>query len=303
MTTPCSAPVALPPPLPPGATIAVVSPSGNPDPRRLAAGFGLVESWGYRLRRMPHLCARHRYTAGTVAERRADLVAALTDPGVDAVWFARGGYGTVHLLDALPYGVLDGRPLLGFSDATALFAACWGRGGRPVHAPVLHSLADHVDAASLAATRRFLQEGGPAELPGRHLRGPAVAVEGPVVGGNLCVLASLVGTPWALDARGCILVLEEINEAPYKLDRLLTQLLAAGALDGVVGVALGSITGAWMPPQADWTVEDVVLDVLSPLADRGVPIVGGLPVGHGAQNHPWVHGARGVLHPEGLRVG
>jgi muramoyltetrapeptide carboxypeptidase len=288
------------PRLPPGSTIAVVAPSGVHDSRRLAASIGLIQSWGYRVRRMPNLGARHRYTAGTRDQRAADLYAALTAPDVQAVWFARGGYGTVHLLDGLPSDKLDDRLIMGFSDATALFSVLVRHGAHAVHGPVLHSLADHVDAASLEATRTFLQTGRPVILSGEHLAGPALEVEGPVVGGNLCVLASLAGTPHALDARGCILVLEEVNEAPYKLDRLLTQLILSGGLDGVRGVALGSITGAWMPPGADWTAQDVVVELLRPL---GLPVIGGLPVGHGPRNHPWPVGARGRLGPDGLRVG
>jgi muramoyltetrapeptide carboxypeptidase len=270
------------------------------DPRRLAASIGLVQSWGYRVRRMPHLGARHRYTAGTRDQRAADLCAALTAPEVQAVWFARGGFGTVHLLDRLPLEHLDDRLIIGFSDATALFSVLRRHGASAVHGPVLHSLADHVDAASLEATRVFLQGGRPVVLPGHRLAGPETEVQGPVVGGNLCVLASLAGTPHALDARGCIVVLEEVNEAPYKLDRLLTQLILSGAFDGARGIALGSITGAWMPQDADWTVQDVVLELLRPL---GIPIVGGLPVGHGPRNHPWPVGVFARLGPGGLRFG
>lgn len=283
--------------LTPGSTIAVVAPAGVPSRVRLAASIGIVESWGYRVRRMPSLGNVHRYTAGTAAQRTADLREALTAPDIDAVWFARGGFGTVHLLGALPYAELDNRPVIGFSDATALFAAMHGRGGNPVHGPVLHSLADHVDADSLGAMRRFLQNGASVDLPGTHLAGPAHAVSGPVVGGNLCVLASLLGTPWALDASGAVLVLEDIHEPAYKLDRLVTQMLMAGAFAGVRGIAIGELTGC--RGGDDWTALDLLVELLAPL---GVPVVGGLPVGHGARNHPWRHGGAGHLTASGLRI-
>ncbi|MEC8423479.1 MAG: LD-carboxypeptidase, partial [Myxococcota bacterium] len=223
-----------------GARVAVISPSGVHDPVRLAHGVALVESWGLAFSMGPHAEARFRYTAGTVAQRASDLVWALTDPDVDAVWFTRGGFGTAHLLESVPWEHLDGRPVIGFSDATALFAGMWARGrGTAVHAPVLHSLADHVDSRSRAELRAMLLEGGPVHLPGAQVAGPVGRVEGPLVGGNLCVLASLAGTPFAISARGCILLLEEIGERPYKVDRLVTQLHRSGALDGVRGVALG----------------------------------------------------------------
>lgn len=283
----------------PGRTIAVVSPAGIFDPDRLRAGVALVRSWGYEVVEEPYLHATFRYTAGTLAERVRGLAWALTAPGIDAVWFARGGYGTASLLSHLPWSDLDLRPVIGFSDATALFAAMRARRrGRGVHGPVLQSLSDLADDDSRAAIRATLA-GEAAWLPGRLLAGPDRSAEGPVIGGNLSVLASLCGTPWSLDARDAIVVLEEIGEAPYRVDRLLSQLVAAGFFEGARGIALGELCGCDAPQGAGWTVEDVVLDLLAPL---GLPVVAGLPVGHGPRNHAWVHGAHGRLGPDGLRV-
>ena len=283
------------------ARIALVAPSGSFDPERLEAGRALVASWGYTLVSAPHLGARHRVTAGTVAQRQADLSWALTASDIDAVWFARGGWGTMDLLDGLPWSAMDGRPVLGFSDATALFTAM-DRLGIPgaVHAPVLHSLADHTDPASREAVRVMLKDGSTVRLPGQHLCGPAWAVSGRVIGGNLCVLASLAGTPWALRAGGAIVLLEDVGEPAYRIDRLLAQLIHSGALDGAVGIVLGTFTNCALPPGADWTLEDLVADRLAPL---NIPVIAGVPVGHGPVNRPWRHGAEGVLSPDGLYVG
>jgi muramoyltetrapeptide carboxypeptidase len=284
-----------------GARVAVVSPSGVHDPARLAASVALAEGWGLSFALGWHHEARHRYTAGTPAERAADLAWALTAPDVDAVWFTRGGYGTAHLLDALPLDRLDDRPVIGFSDATALFTAMWGRRrGRAVHGPVLHSLADHADADSQEALRALLLDGVRPPLPGRRLAGPDVPVTAPVVGGNLCVLASAAGTPWALDARGCIVLLEEIGERPYRVDRLVTQLRQSGALDGCVGVALGDFLAPRHPADEALDMDEILADLLEPL---GVPVVGGLPVGHGARNRAVVLGERATLTSAGLGVG
>ena len=115
---------------------------------------------------------------------------------------------------------------------------------------------------------------------------------GPLVGGNLCMLAVTCGTPFQLDARGGILVLEEVAEHPYKVDRMLQQLADAGVLDEIRGVALGSFTGCEAPAGADWSLQDVLDEHL---AGRGVPVVAGLPIGHGPHNHAWPVRATGRL--------
>jgi muramoyltetrapeptide carboxypeptidase len=274
-----------------GARVAVVAPAHPFDPERLRGGLDWLRDWGATPVEAPNLRARHRYTAGTVAERAADLQWALSHPDLDAVWFARGGSGTGRLLDALDWSrVVAQRPVFGFSDATALFCGLWRRGrGRPVHAPVLHSILGPGDAESrdhLAATLA----GRSAPLPARQLCGPVGPVEAPLLGGNLCVLASLCGTPWQLDARGALLLLEDIGEPPYKLDRLIWQLDRAGALDGLAGVALGEFTGCGpRDPDAGWDLDALFTDLLG---GRGVPVFTDLPVGHGARNHAFVWGRR-----------
>ena len=279
--------------------VAVVAPSGVFDPARLEKGMALAESWGLECVPSPNLGARHRYLAGTVEQRAADLRWAMTAPDIDAVWFARGGYGTAQLLAHLPLGELDDRPIIGFSDATALFCAMRGR-GRAVHGPVLHSLADLADRESQEALRALLLEGVHPPLPGTSLNGPVSPVIAPLTGGNLMVLASLCGTPWAWSARDHIAILEDIGEAPYRLERALHQLIDAGALDGVAGVALGEFTDCNPGANATWSTSDVLLETLAPL---GVPVVAGLPVGHGSRNRAWTLGAIAELYSGGLRVG
>lgn len=288
----------------PGARIAVVAPSHPFREEGYQAGAALLRSWGYEVVEPPNLRQQFRYNAGTVAERAADLGWALTAPHIDAVWVVRGGSGNGRLLQHLPWDrVARRRPIFGFSDATALFAGCWRHArGKPVHAPVLHSLTDHADASSRDALRALLQ-GAPPALGGRWLAGPQEVVEAPIVGGNLCVLASLCGTPWQLDARGCVLLLEDIGEPPYKLDRMLWQLEEAGQLDGVAGVLLGEFTGCTprlRPGQVPWTLNDQLSDLLQPL---GVPVYTEVPVGHGPINHAFVWGSPVRLGPTEVRCG
>ncbi len=255
-----------------------------------------IRGWGLVPVPAPHLGRVWRYLAGTDEERLADLEWALGDPSLDAAWFARGGYGVARLLPRIRWDRVRPRPVIGFSDATALFQALHRRGiGGAVHGPVLHSLADHVDEDTRDALRRLLVDGtaipwrGTPLVPGR--------AAGPLVGGNLCTLGSLAGTPDALRARGCILLLEEVTEAPYRVDRLLGQLVASGALERVAGVAIGSLVACDAPADAGWSVTDVLLDHLAPL---GVPVLADLPVGHGPRNHPFVHGAPAVLEGDAL---
>ena len=190
------------------ARIAVVAPAGVFVPARLAYTLEGVRALGYEPVLAPSIEARHRYFAGTTAQRAADLAWALTAPDIDAVWFARGGYGTAQTLALLPWGSLDSRPVIGFSDATALLVAMHKRGLRGVHGPVLHGLCEWdlgshppvtpIDSESRAVLRALLATGVAPALPGRPLLGDPAPVRGPVIGGNLTVLASLAGTPWAL---------------------------------------------------------------------------------------------------------
>ena len=194
-----------------GARIAVVAPAGLFAAERLQRGMDVVRSWGYELIEGQELFAKARYTAGSVAQRSADLNWALTAPDIDAVWFARGGFGTAHLLPLVPWQQLDGRPVIGFSDATALLNGLRQRGLPAIHGPVLQTLSNDafgapgavlVDDASRRALQDLLGAGKLPDLPGELLCGPARPVRGPLVGGNLTVLASLAGTPWGAAGAG-----------------------------------------------------------------------------------------------------
>ena len=270
--------------LSPGARIGVFAPSHRFDAAKLAAGKEIAASWGLELVDAPHLHAAHRYLAGTDEERRAGLAWALGDASLDAAWLVRGGSGLARLLDGLDWRAVADRPVIGFSDATSLLAALWQRAGvSGVHGPVLHSLASS-DAPSQVALRTLLL-GGPRHDWGGLSLLPGEA-EGPLVGGNVCVLATLCGTPDQLDARGAILVLEEVGEHPYRVDRSLQQLRRAGCLEGVLGVVVGELSPAH-PDHADILRET--------FGGLGVPVMTGAPVGHGARNHAFRIGERARL--------
>ena len=279
-----------PPRLRRGDLVAVVTPAGPVDAGRLARGVEVLHSWGLEARLDHTEAGRLPWLAGGDAERAAQLTAAWTDPEVRAVWTARGGYGAQRVLDLLDWGALAAaspRLLVGFSDTTALHQAFAARLGlATLHAAGVAALGDG-DPASVEATRRVAFDGGPVDLGGRpDPRGGRA--EGVLLGGNLTVLAASAGTEATRPAAGGIAFLEDVGEQPYRVDRMLTQLLRSGWFDGVRGVALGNFTRCGDPDQ----VQKVLDERLGPL---GVPVVVGLPVGHERTNHPLLLGVRATL--------
>ncbi len=276
------APVA---PLSKGDRVAVVAPSGPFDREPFEKGLALVAQ-----RYVPvftdRLFQKHRYLAGSDQARLAELQAAVDDEAVRAVFTARGGYGAARLLPALRLAGRPPRPLVGFSDVTALHAVAQLAGWRSLHGPNLTHLATQPEDV---VERLFALLEGRAVPPlaGKTALVPGTA-EGPLVGGNLSVFTRLLGTPFLPELQGAILFLEDVGERPYRLDRMWTHLKLAGALDGLIGLALGDFTNC-EEPGGDFTS----LDVLTALAkETGLPCAAGFPVGHGAVNHPLPLGAR-----------
>lgn len=281
-------------------TVAVVAPAGIPKTDGLDAGLDLLRAWGYQVVEGRFVRDRHLFNAGTAADRAADLLWALTAPGIDAVWLARGGYGTVHCLPFLDGRTMVDRPIVGSSDATALFSALALRGHRNlIHGPMVATLAGGVDDDTRDRIRAILAGRSVGPIPGRRLCGPKMLVEGAVVGGNLCVLASLAGTRWAAKTAGSIVVLEDINEPAYRIDRAIQQLRWSGMLEAVRGIALGDFVGCGVPASAFYSLHDVLIEALAPC---GVPVVMGLPIGHSSKNLAWRYGGQGRLLEDGLAI-
>ena len=232
---------------------------------------------------------RHRYLAGSDARRLAELHAALADPGIRAVFCARGGYGATRLLTRLAAHAPPGapKPLVGFSDITALHLWLQAHGRISVHGPVLTQL-PRLTADTGARLFELLESTRPpAPLSGSatYVRGRA---EGPLLGGNLSVLTRLLGTPYMPPLDGAILLLEDQGERPYRLDRMWTHLQLAGVFERVRGIALGTFTSC-EEPQAGYTSEEVLRELAE--ATR-LPCAAGFPVGHGEVNEPVALGVR-----------
>ena len=268
-----------------GSRVAVVSPAGPVPDARLDAGVAVLRDWGLDVVVMEHARGSHPdfpYLAADDAARADDLMRAWCDPGIDAVLCARGGYGVQRMVDLLDWEALAAagpKVLVGYSDVTVLHQTFGARLGlSTIHGPVVAAIGDgdqesrrHLRSMLFDPDRTLLLTPDPCEV---LVDGLAAGV---LTGGNLTLLAAEAGTPCSSGAAGAIAVLEEIDEEPYRLDRLLTQLLRSGWFDGVRGIVVGQLTGCG---PAD-LVRAVLADRLAPL---GVPLVTGAPFGHDVPN-------------------
>jgi len=271
-----------------GDLVALVAPSGWVPAARAQAAVTVLTGWGLRIRMGKHALGRHTYLAGTDEERRADFNDALRSPEVRGVLCLRGGYGAQRIADGLDLDAARADPklVLGFSDVTALHLALWAGAGLPtVHGPTVTQLDRGAESLTATSARHALMSGEPvkvtatAEERTHDLRLPGRA-SGRLLGGNLTLLATSVGTRFRPDLRGAILLLEDVHEEPYEIDRYLVQLARAGWLDDLAGVAVGQFTDCTTHDAYQPSVVEVLAERLTPL---GVPILGGLPIGHGDQ--------------------
>ncbi|MGW1180005.1 S66 peptidase family protein [Streptomyces drozdowiczii] len=277
-------PLTRPARLRPGARVAVVSPSGPVPADRLEPGLDLLRGWGLDPVAMPHARDVHReldYLAGADEARARDFQDAWCDPSVDAVVCARGGYGAHRMVDLVDWAAVRAagpKVFVGYSDITVLHEALALRAGfATLHGPMVGAETFLKDPRTQESLRAALfepetqlalgLEEARALVPGR--------ARGITYGGCVSLLAADLGTPHGrASARGGLLVIEDTTEDPYSLDRILTQLLRAGALDGVAGVACGSWAGCGPYEK----VRAVLADRLGGL---GVPVVEELGFGHG----------------------
>jgi muramoyltetrapeptide carboxypeptidase len=280
----------------PGATLGIAAPAFSVDPARVEAGEERLRKAGFRVHRRHDVTDRCGYLAGSDERRAEELAELVADREVEAILCARGGYGCHRIMASLDAGASRraAKPLAGFSDITTLLLWQLRQAGLVgFHAPMLdvvegpseeefEALLAALSGKDAGAVRQGVPRGG-----GRG--------EGVLVGGSLTMLAASLGTPWEVETRGAILLFEDVAEKPYAIYRLLQQLRAAGKLDGLAGVGVGHLTECVDPKRATPTAEEVIEEVTTPL---GLPLVLGLPFGHGHPNLPWPVGVRGVLDGE-----
>jgi len=267
-------------PLFPGDTIAIVAPSSAPHKQsRLTSGLAALEAEGFILDWEPQSLERRGYLAGSDAARARQLNRAITHSHAKAIMCVRGGYGAMRILDRIDYSAARRSPklLIGFSDVTALHLALYKHAAwRGLSGPLVVSFAEtgpRLRARFLALAR------GELAPPIRSLEAlQCGTAHGTLLGGNLSMVARLVGTPHMPSLRGAILFLEDVGEAPYRIDALLAQLRLAGHLDRLGGVVLGAFTG-WEPrsDQPVLTPAEIFADYF---ADAKYPVATGLRYGH-----------------------
>lgn len=261
---------------------------------------------GYQVKEGAALRARYGYLAGKDLARLDDLHAAFSDPEVDAVWCVRGGYGITRLLPDIDYGLIrrNPKPFIGYSDVTALHLAIGRKTGLVTfHGPVAASdfpdnTLRHFNAALVEPVEGYLLEapGQDAELESPEYQPFTIRpgqAAGPLTGGNLSLLAALAGTPYAPDYKDRVVFIEDVGEQPYRIDRMLTQLLQASDLKKAAGIALGVFFDcAPKNPEYSLTLQETLEDRLGNL---GIPVVYGLPFGHVAHQATFAYGIRAEL--------
>ena len=284
----------------PGDSVAIVAPAGPFDRAALEAGAAIL-SKRYRVRYDERIYSRERYLAGDDDRRFTELTSALADPDIKAVFCARGGYGAMRLLPRLVSWAAEHplalKPLIGFSDITALHQWFQSNGIASIHAPVLTQLG-RVPAESPQRLFSLLE----STVPAAPLMGTEAyvggTVEGPLLGGNLSVFTRLLGTPYMSPLEGGVLLLEDLSEQPYRLDRMWTHLELAGVFRKIRGIVLGQFIGC-EPRDGGFTAAEVLRELA---AATGLPCASGFPIGHADVNEPVPLGVRVRLEADVARV-
>lgn len=305
MSSPLAQPLAKPAAIRPRDLVAIIAPSGPFDRESFEAGLAQLER-RYRLQYDARLFERYRYLAGQDSRRLGELLSALQDPEVKAIFCARGGYGAMRLLERLDAAAALAtpdtpgaglKPLVGFSDITALHLWLQHRGIVSIHGPVVTQFGGQKEPTRerLFGLLESTSAAPPLTGTDTYVGG---SVEGPLLGGNLAVVSRLLGTPFLPPLEGAVLLLEDVGERPYRLDRMWTHLALAGVFRKVRGIVLGSFSGC-EEREADYTSADV----LRALAEEtGLPCAAGFRIGHGDSNEAVPLGVRVRLDANARRL-
>ena len=289
-----------PAPLRRGDGIGVVAPAGAVDEASLEAGVRVLDNAGFRVRVGAAVRKKSGFLAGSDGERAADLHDMFCDPEVKAIIAARGGYGSGRLLPLLDPAAVRKHPkiFVGHSDITFLLNDFVQRAGLVTfHGPLITGLQQRPEATEHLLTMLTGERIGWHEAA-QDVVQPGTA-EGPLAGGCLSVIVATLGTPYTVQTDGCLLFLEDVNEKPYRIDRMLTQMRQAGALDHVAGVIFGEMSGCVAAEYERVSVRDVIAEAF---ADVPYPVAFGLPSGHGAGTLTLPLGVRARLAGERLTL-
>lgn len=276
-----------------GDTVGLIAPAGpSSDDDSVRYSGDLLRSLGFKVKEGKHVYDRDQYLAGKDEDRAADVNAMFADDDVDAIFTLRGGYGTQRILPFLDYDLIASKPKVfaGSSDITGILIAMYEKSGLiGFHGPAGggnysdYALAEFQKVLMNPSRRTRIGQAPPFEEgPGRIEKANRIvrysggAAEGRLIGGNLSLVSTLLGTPYEPDFRGRIVFLEDVNEAPYRIDRMLTQLWLAGKLQHAAGIAFGKFTKTDYDSNT-FSIEEVLQQRCAAL---GIPVVSGLMIGH-----------------------
>jgi muramoyltetrapeptide carboxypeptidase len=287
--------------LSPGDTVMLIAPAGPPEREQVMRFKDHIEQRGYKVKMRDDMFDVEGYLAGSDQRRADEFNEAFADPEVDGVLCVRGGYGCMRMLPLVDFEKVKQRPklLLGFSDITALHAAMNKAGIVSFHGPGPASGLGSKEGPTEFTAKYVLRavEASPESPAGPYLVEVPESVSkvdsfgkgkatGRMVGGNLSLISALEGTPYAIDTKDAILMIEDVNEAPYRIDRMVQQLKLAGKLDHLKGVVLGKFTEDFV--REDKLTDDKRFDVTGVLRqyfeDLGVPVLVNFPIGHYPMN-------------------
>ena len=296
----------LPLPLRPGDTIAIIPTARAITVEELRDGIALAESWGLKVKLGAGIGRKHFQQAGTAEERTADLQTALDDPTVRAIWCARGGYGTVHLLDHLDLSALrrDPKWIVGFSDITVLHNALHNLGVASLHAQMPFNIGAKTEECR-ESLRRRLMEGEWSMTISEWVSYPFTidhspftregTCEGVLIGGNLSLLYALRGTPYDIDPRGKILFIEDLDELLYHVDRMVQNLRLAGWFKDLAGLIVGGMSDMRDKNPDDPFGKSAERIIADAMGDATYPVCYGFPAGHIDDNQALVFGQQAKL--------
>lgn len=285
------------PPLYKGQTIGIVAPARKVDHEKLRKGIRIIESWGLKVEPGKYCFEKDdSYLAAADADRLSDFQHMLDSPSIDAVFCARGGYGTSRILDQLDFSAFIKHPkwILGFSDITAMHLKLHQLGVPSIHGCMPTQFSNQDYALSIERLKQLLFSDQPIEVSAdaNHYNRSGEA-SGIIIGGNLSLVVDALGTSTEPDTTDKILVLEEIDEQLYKIDRMFTQLKRAGKLTQLAGLIIGHMTDlkdTELP--FGQTIEELILDKVS---EFKYPVGFDFPIGHEAPNLPWRHSSSSRL--------
>lgn len=282
-----------PRPLKQGDKIAICSPAGKIDPKKVEGAVEQLKKMGWEPVVMPHALGEYGSYSGTPDERYADLAAAFADPDVRAILCSRGGYGVVHIVDRLAHLPLEDDPkwVIGFSDISALHALMANKGIASIHSPMAGQIMKGTDDEDTASLFGILEGESPAYVFDGHAYDRQGLATGKLLGGNLAVLAELINTPYDILQPDTILFLEDVSEPIYKVERIFYQLRLSGLLDNIKGLIVGQFT-EYKPDATYHDMETMIRDAIAPY---NFPVAFNVPVGHVDHNIPLIESATVTL--------